>query len=228
MDYILNGFREALRLIVTLNPEVMRISLVSLRVSTVSTLLAAAAGVPLGFLIATRDFRARGFTVTLLNTLLALPTVVIGLMAYSLLSRRGPLGSLGLLYTPAAMVIGQFVLALPIVTALSLAAIRGVDSRARETALTLGANARQAALAVLHEGRYALFAAVIAAFGRVFSEVGVSMMLGGNIRFYTRNITTAIALETGRGEFALGIALGLILLAVAFGINLFFLRLQKK
>jgi tungstate transport system permease protein len=224
LDYILNGFRQALSLIVHLDPEVLRISLVSIKVSTASTLLAALVGIPLGFCIAVHEFRFKRAVVILLNTL---PTVVVGLTIYSFLSRRGPLGFCHLLFTPTAMIIGQFILATPIVAALSMAAVGSVDRRVRDTALSLGASGRQAAAAVLREGRYALFAAVIAGFGRVFAEVGVSMMLGGNIRFYTRNITTAIALETGRGEFALGIALGIILLSVAFGVNILFQSLQS-
>jgi tungstate transport system permease protein len=225
---IIDGFREAIRLILRLDPEVVGISLVSLRVASSSTLIASCLGIPCGFCIAWAKFRGKRLVVTALNTLHALPTVVVGLMVYSLLSRRGPLGSLNLLYTPAAMVIGQAILAFPIVTALSMAAVRSTDIRARETALTLGASGRQAARAVVGEARFALLAAVIAGFGRVFAEVGVSMMLGGNIRFYTRNIPTAIALETGRGEFALAIALGIILLTVAFAVNVTLQLIQKK
>jgi tungstate transport system permease protein len=228
LSYLIDGFREALRLILHCDPEVLGISLVSIKIATASTLIASAVGVPLGFSIASSEFRGKGLVITVFNTLLALPTVVVGLMVYSLLSRQGPLGSLNLLFTPLAMIIGQFVLALPIITALSISAVQHVDARARDTALTLGASKRQAARVVLSEGRFALFAAIIAGFGRVFAEVGVSMMLGGNIRFYTRNIPTAIALETGRGEFALAIALGLILLAVAFGINILFQCLQRR
>jgi tungstate transport system permease protein len=228
VSYLIDGFREALRLILHCDPEVLGISLVSIRIAAASTILASAVGVPLGFFIASREFHGKGLVITVFNTLLALPTVVVGLTIYSLLSRQGPFGSLNLLFTPLAMVIGQFVLALPIITALSISAVRHVDSRARDTALTLGASERQAACVVLSEGRFALLAAVIAGFGRVFAEVGASMMLGGNIRFYTRNIPTAIALETGRGEFSLAVALGLILLSVAFGINILFQCLQRR
>lgn len=228
MSYIGEGFREAFRLIFSLDPEVLRISLVSVKVSTVSTLIASIAGVPLGFLIASREFTGKRIVVIAVNTLLALPTVVVGLTCYSFLSRSGPLGHLGVLYTQAAMIIGQAVLALPIVTALSIAAVQHVDRRARETALTLGASGAQAAVAVLGEARAGLAAAVLTAFGRVFAEVGVSMMLGGNIRFYTRNITTAIALETGRGEFGLGIALGIILLTVAFAVNVLLQFIKRR
>lgn len=228
MGYVAEGFAEALRLIARLDPEVTGITGISLKVSAASTAVAALLGVPLGFAVASREFRGKALAITALNTLLALPTVVVGLSVYALLSRRGPFGPLGLLFTPTAMVIGQSILALPIVAALSVAAVSQADPRVRDTALTLGATSAQAARAVLAEARFAVLAAVIAAFGRVFAEVGVSMMLGGNIRFYTRNIPTAIALETGRGEFPLAIALGIILLSVAFGINLAFQRLQRR
>lgn len=228
MSHLAGGLEEAIRLILHLDPEVMAISLLSIRVSALSTSIASLLGVPLGCCIALNEFRGRTALITTLNTLLALPTVVVGLLVYALISSRGPLGSLHLLFTPCAMVLGQFVLVLPLVTALSVSAVQGVDRRARETALALGATGCQAARAVMGEGRFALLAAIIATFGRVFAEVGVSVMLGGNIRWYTRNITTAIALETGRGEFALALALGIILLAVAFVINIVFQHMQRK
>lgn len=226
MDYILEGLKEAEQLIFWGDPEVWGIVFLSLRVSAMALTLATALGVPSGFLIATRQFRGKRGLVTVLNTLMALPTVVVGLTVYAFLSRRGPLGPLGLLYTPEAMVIGQFLLALPIVTALVLAAIQGVDRRVRPTALTLGASQLQAAWAVLSEARFAVLAAIAAGFGRVIAEVGAAMILGGNIRGFTRTMTTAIALETGKGEFGLAMALGIILLAVAFSINLLFHYLQ--
>jgi len=228
MGYISDGFVEALNLLVSLDPEVLAISWVSIKVASISTALSTIVGVPLGFLVGIGRFRGRNFLVSIFNTLMALPTVVIGLMVYSLISRRGPLGELGLLYTQSAMVIGQFILAMPIVAALTLAVIGGVDPRIRKTALALGATDTQSAWAILSESQMGILAAVVAGFGRVFAEVGISMMLGGNIRGYTRNIPTAIALETSKGEFALGIALGLILLGVAFGINLFLQMARRK
>lgn len=228
MDYILEGIKNAFKMIGTLDREMLAIVFVSLKVSTLSIVLAALVGVPLGFYVAEKDFWGKRGVITLLNTLMALPTVVIGLLGYSFLSRRGPLGALALLYTPTAMVIGLLILALPIVAALSLSALQGIDVRVKKTAWTLGATSFQTALTILNEGRFAIFAAIIAAFGRVFSEVGISMMLGGNIKGYTRNITTAIALETGKGEFALGLALGIILLLVAFFVNIIFHYFQKK
>ena len=227
MDFLTEGFREALRLIWRLDPELLDISLVSLKIATLSTSLATCFGVPVGIVAALARFRGRRVVATSLNTLMAMPTVVVGLLVYSMISRRGPLGSWGLLYTQAAMVIGQCILATPIVAALSLAAVSRADPRVRATALSLGAGRLRATWAVVVESRVALLCAVAAAFGRVFGEVGVSMMLGGNIRWYTRNIPTAIAFETSKGEFGLGLALGIILLTVAFGINVLLQLLQR-
>jgi tungstate transport system permease protein len=228
MNNIFEAFANAIQMIVGLDIELVSTVLVSLKVSFLSITIATAVGVPLGFSIAIRDFWGKRGVIVILNTLLALPTVVVGLFVYSLISRRGPFGMMQLLYTPTAMIIGQFILALPIVTALTVSAIHGMDKRIKKTALTLGANSFQTASIIISERKFAIFSAVIAGFGRVFAEVGVSMMLGGNIRGYTRNITTAIAFETGKGEFALGLALGLILLSIAFTINIFVHRFQSK
>jgi len=168
------------------------------------------------------------FSVALVNTLLALPTVVIGLIVYSLISRRGPLGIFELLYTPSAMIIGQFILAVPIIIALTHSAVQGIDKRVRNTALTLGATEAQSAWMVIKEARYAVLAAVITGFGRVIAEVGAAMMLGGNIKGSTRVMTTAIALESTKGEFGFAIALGIILLFVAFSINILLHYFQSK
>jgi len=179
-------------------------------------------------LIAHRQFPGRGGVVAVLNTLMSLPTVVVGLLVYSLLSRQGPLGSLGLLYTRTAMVIGQWILAFPIVAALTVARMEGLDSRVRSTAISLGASPVQAFFRAVSEARFGILAAVVAGFGRVFAEIGVSMMLGGNIKAYTRSITTAIALETSRGDFALGLALGLVLLTVALVVNIVLALLKRR
>lgn len=228
MDYIVEGLARALQLIVTLNPEVLSAVWVSVRTSLTAIVLASLVGVPLGFIVATQDFLGKGPVVTLLNTLMALPTVVVGLTVYSFISRQGPLGPLGLLYTPSAMIIGQFILATPIVAALTLSAVQSVDQRVRDTAVTLGASPLQLALTVTAEAKFAITAAIVAGFGRVIAEVGSAMMLGGNIRGYTRTMTTTIALETSKGEFGLGIALGIILLIVAFTVNVLFQSLQKR
>jgi tungstate transport system permease protein len=201
------------------DPEVWRIVGLSFKVSLIAVAAAAALAVPAGLFISAREFRGKRHLVTLMNTMLSLPTVVIGLLVYSMIGRSGLLGGLGLLFTPTAIIIGQVILALPIITALTYAAVDGVDERVRETALTLGAGRRQADLAVLAEARTMVLAAVVAGFGRVISEVGSVIMLGGNIKGYTRTITTAIALETSKGEFARSAVLAVILLAVALVVN---------
>lgn len=228
MEYIAEGIGKAVGLILSADREVFSIVLLSLRVSGTSLIFASAVGVPFGFVLATYKFRGRRFLTVILNTLMALPTVVVGLTVYALISRQGPLGVLGLLYTPKAMILGQFVLATPIVSALTLSAVENVDPRVKETALTLGAGRVQSGLAVLKEARFAVMAAVAAGFGRVIAEVGSAMMLGGNIRGATRTMTTAIALETAKGEFGLGIALGVVLLIVAFSVNIVFNYWQRR
>jgi len=200
--------------------EVFEIMGVSLRVSLSATALATLVSVPAGFCLALSSFRGKRALVTVVNTLMALPTVVVGLLVYILLSRSGPLGSLGILYTPTAMIVGQFILALPIITALTYAAVGSVDERVRKTAESLGASPLQAAWMVLREGRLGIIAAIIAGFGRVIAEVGSAIMVGGNIRGFTRTMTTAITLETAKGNFVLGLTLGLILLVVALSINM--------
>jgi tungstate transport system permease protein len=228
VNYLLDGLATALQLILSLDAEVMHCTLVSLQVSSIAILLASLVGLPCSFMIGMYDFRGKKTLITLVNTLMAIPTVVIGLFVFSFVSRQGPLGVLGLLFTPAAMVIGQFLLATPIIIALSFAAIQGIDPRIRVTALTLGARSHQVIVTLLLEARYAIIAAVIAGFGRVIGEVGSAMMLGGNIRGYTRTISTAIALETSKGVFSLGLALGMILLTVALSVNIALRYLQHK
>ncbi|HVP91195.1 MAG TPA: ABC transporter permease [Terriglobales bacterium] len=192
---------------------------VSLRTSGLAALVASLLAVPAALFLSGRDFRGKRLVLLVNQTWMAAPTVVIGLLFYFLLSRSGPLGRLGLLYTQTAMTVGQVFLILPLITGFSYTALRQVDRRARLTALTLGASRRQAGWVVLREAKFALIVAVLAGFARAVSEVGIAMMLGGNIRGATRNITTAIALETAKGEFTTGIVLGAILLAITLGIN---------
>ena len=228
MDYIWNGLKQALRIILSGDGDFLAVVWVSLLVACTSTLLTALAGVPFGIWVGRARFPGRRAIIAVLNTLMSLPTVVVGLLVYSVLSRRGPLGELGLLYTRSAMVIGQFILAFPIIAGFTVTAVRGLDERIDLTVTSLGAGRRQGFQMFLHEARFCILAAVVAGFGRVFAEVGVSMMLGGNIKAYTRSITTAIALETSKGEFALGIALGIVLLTVAFAINGLLVFLQRR
>ena len=228
MDFFSDSFSTALALIVARDPDVVSAVTVSVAVSLWSTLFASLIGIPAGVAVAVAEFPGKRLAVTLLNTLMALPTVVVGLIVYSIISRQGPLGSFGLLFTPSAMVIGQTVLAVPIIANLTLSAIKGADPRIVPTAITLGAGPQQAVRRLVIELRFGIMAAVIAGFGRVIAEVGVAMMLGGNIRGFTRTMTTAIAMETGKGEFALGLALGLILMAVALAVNMVLNTLQQR
>ena len=228
MSFFLDSFAAAFRLVWALDPELLTIVRVSLAVSCLATVLAALAGIPAGFAIAFGRIPGRRAVITLLNTLLALPTVVIGLFVYVFVSRRGILGPLDLLYTQKAMVVGQFILILPLITALTIAAVSRVDDRYRTTARTLGANRWQTALVVLREGRFGIAAAVISAFGRVISEIGISMMLGGNIKGFTRTMTTAMALEYDKGSFTLAVALGLVLMAISLGMNVVFNLAQGR
>jgi tungstate transport system permease protein len=228
LQYLWEGFSTALKLIFTLDSEVINCTLVSLKVSSIAVLLASLVALPLSFVIVINEFRGKRAVITLFDTLMAMPTVVVGLFVFSFISRQGPLGVLGLLFTPAAMIIGQFILSTPLITALSISALQGVDPRVRITALALGARSYYVTLTLMREARFAIVAAIIAGFGRIIGEVGSAMMLGGNIRGYTRTITTAIALETSKGQFSLGLALGIILLIVALSVNIVLRYLQHK
>lgn len=227
MQDILSGFAQAARLLVSGDAQVWSIVALSLFVSGISTVIGCAIGIPVGAAVGLRRFAGRRLAITTLNVGMALPPVVVGLLVYLFLSRRGPLGFLALLFTPTAMVIAQTILAAPLVAALTVAAVNGVDPAVRLTALSLGATDRQAARRVLAEARFALAAAVVAGFGAVISEVGAVMIVGGNIAGHTRVMTTAIMLETSKGDFALAIALGIILLLVAFAVNLGLSYLQQ-
>ena len=228
MEFLFDSFFSALLLLWSIDPELVEIVSVSLKVSSTSTIIASLVGVPAGFLIAFREFPGKRMLITILNTLLALPTVVVGLFVYAFISRRGILGVLDLLYTQKAMIIGQVILIIPIITVFTISAISRIDERYRKTAMTLGANALQTAGVIIREARFAIVAAVIAAFGRVIAEVGISMMLGGNAKGFTRNMTTAMALEYDKGEFVLSVALGIVLLTVSFGLNIFFNYVQGR
>lgn len=228
MGFLGESLLAAVELIISFDRDVQMTVWTSLYTSSCAILMAALVGVPIGLWLGISRFRGRRLMITLLNTLMALPTVVVGLLLFGLFSRQGPLGDLGLLFTPLAMIAGQTVLATPIVANLVLAAVSGSDERIINTALTLGASRLQAAVQLLREIRFGVMAAVIAGFGRVIAEVGVAMMLGGNIRGTTRTMTTAIALETSKGEFAFGLALGLVLMGVALLVNLGLNLLQQR
>jgi len=228
MDFLAEGFRRAWDLLVGGDAEVYGIALLTLRVAVVATTISCILGLPLGYFLATRRFWGRRAALTMVNTALAFPTVVVGLLLYGLLSRRGLLGDLGWLYTWQAIVVGDVLLALPIAAALSAAAIQGVDPRIRRTAETLGAGSWLTAWTVTREARFALAAVITAAFGQVVAEIGTAMIVGGNIRGSTRTLTTAVALYTSQGDFGLALALGLILLVLALLVNIALQVLQGR
>ncbi len=219
MEHLFSATQTALGLLVSGNAELWAIIGISFRVSTTAILIAVLPAVLTAFVLSYARFTGRRLLISLFNTLLSIPAVVIGLSCYVLLSRQGPLGDLHLLFTQTAMVIGQVALCFPMLVAMGHSTFQAADKRAWETARTLGASPLYALLTVMHEVRFGLIAALLAGFGRIIAEVGASMMLGGNILHYTRNIPTAIALETSKGEFAQGIALGMVLLVMAFVLN---------
>ncbi len=228
MDFLAEGLRRALALLVSGDAEVYGIAFLTLKVAIVATLIACGLGLPMGYLLAARPFWGRRAALTVVNTALAFPTVVVGLLLYGLLSRRGPLGGLGWLYTWQAIVVGDVILALPIAAALSAAAVQGVDPRVRRTAQTLGAGPWRTAWTVAREARFALAAVITAAFGQVVAEIGAAMIVGGNIRGSTRTLTTAVALYTSQGDFGLALALGIVLLMMALIVNVALQVLQGQ
>lgn len=228
MNFIGESLQTSLSLIISLDTEIVTAVWTSITVAAWSIMLASLTGIPLGLAIGIGSFPLKRLVITLLNTLMAMPTVVVGLVVYGMISRQGPLGASGLLFTPRAMILGQTVLAIPIVANYVLGSVKGADPRILHTALTLGATRLQSLAQLLREIRFGVMAAVIAGFGRVISEVGVAMMLGGNILGYTRTMTTAIAMETGKGEFAFGLALGIVLMVVALIVNLILNLMQQR
>ena len=219
---------QAFSLLFNGNIELWEIIFLSFSVSLRAIIFSAPLAIIIAFLLAYFQFPGRRFFIALFNTAMSIPAVVVGLTLYLLLSRAGPLGDLRLLFTQEAMIMGQMILCFPLLVALSHATLQSVDRRAWETAITLGADPLRAFLTVLKEARFGLIAAIIAGFGRIIAEVGSSMMVGGNILHYTRNIPTAIALETSKGSFAQGIALGIVLLLMALLLNLFLTYIQGR
>ncbi len=228
MDLLLDGFKQAFSLIFRLDPELTGIIYLSLKVSFLALLSATAVGLPAGAALGLKRFPGKGPIISLMNTFMGLPPVVVGLFLYLLLSRSGPLGFLGMLYSPSAMVIAQTILAFPIVMSLSYSAVVNVDPIIRQAALSLGASPAQVTLTVMSEARYGILSAVIAAFGRVMAEVGAILIVGGNIAGLTRVMTTAIALETDKGNFELALALGVILLVLSLAVNIVLHLVQRK
>lgn len=228
MELILEGIKKAFLLLFTFDPEVMGITLLSLQISGTATLISLVLGISVGATVALTQFPGRRFVVSLINTGMALPPVVVGLFVTICLWRNGPLGFMGLLYTPGAMILAQAVIATPIVTGISLAAIQQLPVKLRIQILALGATRFQMILILVKEAKLSLLAAVMAGFGGVISEVGASIMVGGNIKGYSRVLTTATVMETGRGNFDVAIALSIILMILAYLINLILTQIQQK
>lgn len=226
MEEIWNGLLKAVELIARLDPVVVEITARSLFISLTSAFLAALICIPLGGFIEFRSFWGKRAIVNLIQTLYGLPTVTVGLLVFLLISRSGPLGGLHLLFSPAGMIIGQTILVSPVMTGLTISALAGVSPQIKETAKSLGASEAQMILTVIKEARPAVMAAVLLGFGRALSEVGVAMMVGGNIQGYTRVLTTAIALNTSMGDLELSMALGIILITLSLAINLVLGKVQ--
>lgn len=228
MNEIVTGFIRALELMASLDPELIDITTRTLMISLSSTIIAAVVAVPLASVIDSREFRGKRVIINIIQTLYSMPTVLVGLFVFLLISSSGPLGSFNLLFTPAGMILGQSILILPLVTGFSLTALRSVKTELRDLARSLGATEYQVMMKVIAEARYAVMAAIILGFGRAISEVGVAIMLGGNIRGFTRVITTAISLETSKGNIELSIALGIILLLISLMVNTALNHFQEK
>jgi tungstate transport system permease protein len=228
MTSILESFSRAFSLILHLNAELLGIILLSIRVSGTALVVATLLGLPLGAFLGFNRFPLKGLMISILNTFMGLPPVVVGLFVYLLLSRSGPLGFMALLYTPSAMIVAQSILSFPIVTSLSHSAIISVDPIIKQASMTLGATPVQVSLTIIREARYGILSAIIAAFGRVMAEVGAILIVGGNIAGFTRVMTTTIALETDKGNFELALALGIILLTISLVINAALYLIQKK
>ncbi len=228
MDLVTEGFRKALQLLLALDPEVLGITLLSLEVSGAATLVSVLVGISLGTAVALNSFPGKKLVVSLVNTGMGLPPVVVGLFVSIFLWRSGPLGFLGLLYTPAAIVVAQVVIATPIVMGITIGAMQNLPASLRLQVLALGATRAQMVWRLVREARLPLMAGVMAGFGGVISEVGASIMVGGNIRGYTRVLTTATVMETGRGNFDVAIALSVILLAATLCINYLLTLIQQR
>jgi tungstate transport system permease protein len=227
MEYFSTALLAAIRLIFQFDPEVYNIVWTSLKISLIATGAAAIGGIFFGICAALGEFPGKRLLQHLLDTLMAMPTVMIGLIFYGLLSRRGPLGDYGLLYTPTAVILGEATLILPIIMNMTLTGVQSADPRLLPTLRMLGADTLQMIRPVCSELRLVIMAAVITGFGRAIGEVGAAMMLGGNIQGVTRTMTTAIALETGKGNFELGLALGVLLLLIAFTVNMLLQTLKR-
>ena len=228
MDLILEGIVTAFQLLWALDPEVLGITWLSLKVSGIATIISVGIGISTGMIVALTRFPGKKFIVSIVNTGMGLPPVVVGLFVTVFLWRNGPLGFLDILYTPSAIILAQAVIATPIVMGISIAALQNLPSKLRLQILSLGATRLQMVMLLIREARLPLMAAVMAGFGGVISEVGASIMVGGNIKGYSRVLTTATVMETGKGEFAVAFALSIILLMLVFIVNYLFTLIQQR
>ncbi len=228
MNLFTDGFQEAIQLLVSGNESVYSAISVTVTVSSWSLFISLLIGLPLGFLLGYYQFPGKTIIRTIVDTFLAIPTVVIGLVVYTSLSQAGVFGEYNLLFTQKAIIIGQIFLGLPIIIALTAAQVEMVDKRLYLSLKGLGASSYEILKATLIEARFGLMTAAMTAYGRIITEIGISMMVGGNIKYHTRTVTTAISLETGKGEFVTGIALGLVLFAVALIVNISLTILKRK
>jgi tungstate transport system permease protein len=228
MNEIFEGIRQAVQLIVSLDPEVLDITTRSLFISLSATLVGSLIAIPIGGFIHFKEFGGKRGVVTIIQALYALPTVLVGLLVFLLLSRSGPFGFMKLLFTPTGMIIGQIVLIVPLMIGMTLIALSGVSRNKQDTVISLGANELQTVITIVKEARFAILGGVILGFGRAIAEVGAAMMIGGNIRGYTRVLTTAIALETSIGNLSLSIALGFILLLIALIVTAVLFLVQER
>ncbi len=228
MDYLSQGFFNAFILLFSGDPETYSAIFTTIKISSMSISLSLITGLPLGFMLGYYNFPGKRQLRAVVDTLLALPTVVVGLLVYAFITQQGPLGHLGLLFEISGIVVAQVILILPIVISLTATAIESLDERLKATLLTLGAKGFRIVTGSLYEARLAIIAAAVTAYGRAIAEVGISMMIGGNIKWHTRTITTAIALETGKGQFETGIALGIVLLLMGFTVNWLLIFFKRR
>ncbi|MEW6556479.1 MAG: ABC transporter permease [Elusimicrobiota bacterium] len=228
MEYIFEGIRQGLQLLYPPKKEILEIVFISLLVSGSATIIASFFGIPIGIFVALKEFKLRRFIIGLFNTWLAIPAVVIGLLVYIFLCRKGPLGVFGFLFTPYAIIIAQSILALPIIIALTVSALKNIAKDIKDLAYSLGASRLQMALTVVKEQKFAFLTAIITGFSRIIGETGMTLMVGGNIKGATRVLTTAISLETMKGNFEFGIALGVVLIFVALMLNIILQIVQGK
>ncbi len=228
MNLFTDGFKEAIELLLTGDDSVYSAIMVTITVSSWSLLISLVLGLPLGFLLGYYSFPGKSVVRTIVDTLLALPTVVIGLTAYIIFSKSGIFGDLNFLFTQKAIIVGQIILGLPIIIALTATQVETIDKRLYISLKGLGANAKQIFIATLIESKFGLMTAAVTAYGRIVTEIGISMMVGGNIKYHTRTITTAISLETGKGEYVTGIALGIVLFSIALIVNISLSMLKRR